>query len=245
MKTSELLAWGSWQPDPGFYCARERGLHGKKQGTGFAHQQPAHPPRPGVPSHHRSSLGLREELVLLPVLARCPLQIQAEMPIVDSKVRATWCAESNMEDRKPLRSKQDANSSFWIWPFQPSSKLPQPSPTPSSLPHPSTYRFMPFKPNREKAEYCLLSPISSEQHWQDSVPSSRGCDADNFNQVSLGMVKPQNIPAEPAPGRNLKSKAFLLFLLISLIFFFLGGGRILCLLQEETLTCWKTEHCWI
>lgn len=44
---------------------------GKKQGTGFAHQQPAHPPRPAVPSHHRASLGLQEELV--PVLgeARC------------------------------------------------------------------------------------------------------------------------------------------------------------------------------
>ena len=222
MKTSELLAWGSWQPDPGFYWAHERGLHGKKQGTGFAHQQPAHPPRPGVSSYHRSSLGLREKLVLLPVLASCQLQKQAEIPIVDSKVRATWCVESNTEDRKPLRSKQDANSSFWIWPFQPSSKLPPPSPTPSAHPHPSTYRFTPFKPNREKAEYCLLSPISSEQHWQGSVPSSRGCDADNFNQVSLRMVKPQNIPAEPAPGRNLKSKAFLLFLLISLI---LGGKK--------------------
>lgn len=94
---------------------------------------------------------------------------------------------------------------------------------------------MPFKPNREKAEHCLLSPVSSEQHWKGSVPSSRGCDADNFNQVSLKIVKPQNILAEPAPGRNLKSKAFLLFLLISLT---LGGGElILCLLQEETLTC--------
>ena len=54
------------------------------------------------------------------------------------------------------------------------------------------------------------------------MPSSRGCDGENLNQVSLGVAKPQNIPAEPAPGRNLKSKAFLLFLLMSLIF---GGEK--------------------
>lgn len=160
--------------------------------------------------------GLRTELVPAPMPAGRPLQVSAEPSRVDGKARSIWCVceSANTENGNPWEAKEIQ--------ILPSKLAFPPSPLPCPPPRSAAYKFTPgsppFKPNRKKAEFCLVRHTSSGKHWQGSLIPSQGCGGENSTKSASEWLRRQNSPAEPAPGRNLKSEAFLFYSFLFLSF---------------------------
>lgn len=176
-----------------------------KRGSWVCRSKAGSPTRAGDPQPPRKAAcwvlaGLRTELLPAPMPARRPLQVSAEPSRVDSKAKSICCVceSANTENGNPWEAKEIQ--------ILPSELAFSPSPCPPPPPRSAAYKFTPgsppYKPNRKKAEFCLVRHISSGKHWQGSLIPSQGCGGENSTKSASEWLQSQTTPLSQPRGET-------------------------------------------